>query len=84
MDEVILQRLECMEEKVKALESDLKIIEAVLEKEVWPNIVSIAKRHARLFEDISDVMQAKAELLVLAVKMNLLEASVMDIKGRIS
>ena len=77
-------RIESMDAKVDSIDTKVRDIQLTLENEIRTNIARVAEGHLDLSRKLNDVMKSNDEIEMMAVRLNVLESDVRDIKRRIS
>ena len=75
---------ERLNEKIDNAGNEVKIVKLIIENEMRENIKRIAEGHLDVSRHVHDVMNAKEEFEMLAVRVNILETAVQEINRKIS
>ena len=73
-----------LKQKVSNLEIDVTDIKLTLENEIRVNIQRVAEGHLDLSRNFHDAMKPNNEIEMLAIRVNMLESDVRDLKHKIS
>lgn len=80
----IENRMDSLENKVDTLEKDVTSIKLTLENEIRTNIKRVAEGHLDLSRNLHEAMRPSNEVETLAVRVNILEGDVKELKQKIS
>ena len=72
-----------MESKIENMESDITSIKLTIENEIRVNIQRVAEGHLDLSRNLHEAMKPSNEVEMLAIKVNLLESEIRELKRKI-
>ena len=72
-----------MESKIENIESDITSIKLTIENEIRVNIQRVAEGHLDLSRNLHEAMKPSNEVEMLAIKVNLLESEIRELKRKI-
>ena len=73
-----------LKQKVLNVENDVANIKLTLENEISVNIQRVAEGHLDLSRDLKDAIKTNSEVEMLAIKVNMLDTGMRELKHKIS
>lgn len=78
------EKLDLILSELSALKNDTKDIKLTLENEIRVNIQRVAEGHLDLSRNLHDAIKPSNEIEILAIKVNMLETEIRELKQKIS
>ena len=76
-------KIENMESNMESMKSDITSIKLTIENEIRVNIQRVAEGHLDLSRNLHEAMKPSNEVEMLAIKVNLLESEIRELKRKI-
>ncbi len=77
-------RLDGIDNRLDGIDSDIKDMKLTLENEVRTNIMRVAEGHLDLVRNFKEATRTNNEYEMLAIRVNMLETDVRELKSKIS
>lgn len=82
--DLILSKLDRMDERFDQMENDVTDIKLTLENEIRPNIMRVAEGHLDLYRKLDDAQKIDNEKEMIAIRVNILETELRRVKERLA